>query len=212
LRVDFATCSTLSSETPEQGAYAYAKRDCRKALKEAARLDGVSSQLSPVIGSYVEDTYWSRSRPSPTGAQISSRFFGCATVELRTVTPVSIVQGSTFEGLGVYLNGVETFVPKLELHEVGRATLKDGRPAIVHRFVGVDLCKVSGASKYSAQVTSFNAYALYAGGRYKRWELAERNHEIGYANGNTTSNGSGWGNRVKIIPSSFDRQDEILRK
>jgi hypothetical protein len=204
IRVDFSKCPVVSES--ESFSTIRQIRDCLPEVQKAARLDGSASQLSPMVGTYDEDTYVYKS----SNAGLSSRFFGCSTVEIRTVSPKDLLNESSFDGLGLSYDGLVTFVPKNELHAVGEVTLKDGRAAVVHRFLGVALCKVAGAGKYSAQITSFNAFAQYQG-RYRRWELKNGNHAIGFANGNKTSNGSGWGNTMPILPSSFDRQHEILR-
>ncbi|OFZ27264.1 MAG: hypothetical protein A2381_16305 [Bdellovibrionales bacterium RIFOXYB1_FULL_37_110] len=204
LKLDYSECEIVESYSSNH--YLTQKRDCTETLKKIALLDENSSQESPMLGRFEVETF-----SYLNSSSVQSSIFGCSTVELRTVMAKEIVEATNFDGIGFYFNGSQTYVPKSELHVVGETTLKDGRSALVHRFIGTDLCKRSGASHYSSQVTSFNVYVAYQG-NIKNWELSNRNHEIGYANGNNTFNGSGWGNIGRNIPMSFDRQDELLKK
>lgn len=208
LTVDLAKCALVKASTPLDTGAQGVEVDCAPEIRRLTALKGASTPLAPVLGQLLMRGYRSTQAPSPQPVQ--SSVFGCATVEIRTVTPADVAASPAFGGIGFFFKNAETFVPKNQLQAVGKTTLKDGRAAIVHRFLGGDLCKTYGGSKYSAQITEFNAYAKI--GNDKRWELSGRNHGIGFANGNTTSNGSGWGNSTPIIPPGFDRQGELLKK
>lgn len=109
---------------------------CSRAVEEASRLSA-ASQASPLLGPAIHE--WSN-----VNGRIMSLSGTCELVELRTVTPAAVMSASSFEGIGFYFGGAhegDTYlVAKSRLHPVGQVTLRDGRSALVHRFIVQGFC------------------------------------------------------------------------
>ena len=84
------------------------------------------------------------------------------------------------------------FVPRGQLKAVGVATLKNGAPAILHEFVGVANCTVTGPGEMSRL---FKPYMQFAGGEgtiFRNWDLASNY-------------------RISRTVLQFDRSADVLR-
>jgi hypothetical protein len=125
----------------------------------------------------------------------------CEIVELRTVTRLSAVEAESFAGLGFWIDGIETFVPAAQLDEVGRTTLRDGSPAVVHRFLAAGMCFGLGGNTGSILQRRYDwkPYARFdvPGAQYRNWDVTPMNSHLGRA-----SDGN--------FDSSFDREGELL--
>jgi hypothetical protein len=125
----------------------------------------------------------------------------CEIVELRTVTRLAALDAESFAGIGFWIDGIETFIPAAQLDEVGRTTLRDGSPAVVHRFLAAGMCFGLGGNTGSILMRRYDwkPYARFddAGAQYRNWDQVSVNAHLGRG-----SDGS--------FVSSFDRQGELL--
>jgi hypothetical protein len=134
------------------------------------------------------------------------------TVEIRVVVRRSILESSTFEGIGFYSANLtfqgEYFTRRQDLQVVSTEDVylaSNGEPAVVLRFVlwfpGIQGNSGTGWSRGSVE---FKPYAQFSDGRatYMNWEDVAQNHRI-----YRTENGGG----VRQ-PTSINREREILRQ
>lgn len=129
----------------------------------------------------------------------------CETIEIRTVTRTSVLDAPTFQGLGFYLSGNERLVlvskDALNFAAVGQVTLKDGSPAVVHRFVTKGLCFGLGGNGGSLYRRSYELkpFARFEtnGDTYRVWDSVPTNYLLG------RRDQGAW-------VQSFDRQNEVL--
>jgi hypothetical protein len=140
----------------------------------------------------------------------------CETWEIRTVTKLSAFNSPTFTGIGFSLergsySGANEglFIPKAELDQVGvTVTLKDGEPAIVHRFVAQGACNANGDDGYSLEFSmiKFRPYARFntATDQYTNWDSVASDYQVG-----AIYNSSSISTFDHV--NSFDRQNDVLK-
>jgi hypothetical protein len=107
----------------------------------------------------------------------------CETIELRTVTRAGALVADTFAGIGFWWNGSFGFVSPDRLHEVGRVTLKDGSPGVVHRFLAQGMCFGQGGNSGSilSRRFEFKPYARFdvPATQYRIWDDVPQNYLLG---------------------------------
>lgn len=114
-------------------------------------------------------------------SRLHEQEFFCRLLDVQTVSREGAVADS--EGIGFYYKGwkpFETepfrFVGAQDLEEVGSATLKDGSPAKLHRFIGLANCWLGSATSSSRGTYRFKPWMEFAGEdgmNYRNWDEAD---------------------------------------
>jgi hypothetical protein len=131
----------------------------------------------------------------------------CELIELRTVTPDHASTAPTFAGIGFWFAGAFSFVPASELQAVGNVLLRDGSPAVVHRFVAQGMCFGQGGNTGSIleRRFEFKPFARFDVAPtltwYRVWDDVSNDYLLGRARSTSYS-----------FVASFDRQGELLRQ
>jgi outer membrane protein assembly factor BamB len=84
------------------------------------------------------------------------------------------------------------FVSRDQLKEVGRTTLKNGAPAVLHEFVGVANCPVSGGGEFSRLFKPYMDFLSGDGRIFRNWDLASNY-------------------RISPTVTQFDRSADVLQ-
>ena len=165
-----------------------------------------STQISPSIASWSLPFYNYQGR-------IGSRYASGNLVELRALVKKSVLNASSFEGIGFYrrnlLEDGITFVPKEQLHVVSDPNAKlrlksSGDEAVVLRFVMYFPGEQgNSATGWCMQSVEFKPFAQFKSGdtTFQNWEKLARNHRVFRCNNAAGLNQT----------SSFDRSNELVQ-
>jgi outer membrane protein assembly factor BamB len=116
----------------------------------------------------------------------ASNFAGCQVLRVTTAVKNAALDGAL--GIGFYSADTNEGqfsadhgrrVPAKELKPVGKGTLKNGEPAVLHEFVGISNCEVAGGARTGKQM---KPYMDFLGGPprtiYRNWDPIAGNYAV----------------------------------